>query len=295
MSPGRAKPFVATATEDELSSLTRDVAASHSAQIDHGDMQVPIPASSSISRGSEDSINTGAGVLQEESSECKSSYMLPGTAAPPSSSNPPSPPEKAQTETETGWLRSQVIAEKEEKKVIQSKLDELNKRKVKLERRLFVKSKECEKLEKEAQSTQKELNDEQKKHDDALQELRARKDEINSLQQCLQVKDGELKLEQEKLRAKQERDELITVIKETSKRIRALKEDWKKDRREFNEVREGKSIIENYLSWTDKDVKYYKEVEKRMKYLERQRTVAVVAFVVVIIPLVLAHVKRVYM
>ena len=290
MSPGRAKPFVATASEDELSSLTRDVAASHSAQIDRGDMQVPIPASSSSPRGSEDSINTGAGVLQEESSECKSSYMLPGTAVPPSSSsNAPSPPEKAQTETEAGWLRSQVTAEKEEKKAIQSKLDELNKRKEKLERRLFVKSKECEKLENEAQSTKKELNDEQKKYDDAMQELRARKDEIKSLKQSLQVKDGELKLEQ-KLRAKQEIAELNTVLDEISKRIRELKEDWKKDRREVNEVREDKSIIEKYLSWADKDVKYYKEVEKRIKSLETQRTVAVVAFVVFIIPLVLAHV-----
>ena len=192
----------------------------------------------------EDNINTGPSALKEESSEHKSSYLGSGTASPSPNAPPLSPDKKGQTDSETGWLQSLVMAEKEEKRKIQSKLDKLNNRKEKLEKRLFAKSKEYDKLENEAQSTHNEWENEQKKYDDAMRELRSRKDEIVSLKQ--RMKDGELELEEERQRAKWEITGLNTVLHETSKKMRALKEDFKMDRRELIEVHEDKVIIELY-------------------------------------------------
>ena len=254
-------------------------------------MQLPV-ASSSSPRGSEDSTNTGPSALEEENRERKSSFLVSGTAPPSPNAPPLSPDKKGQTESETGWLRSLVMAEKEEKRKIQSKLDKLNNRRIKLERRLSVKRKEYEILENEAQSTHNEWGNEQKKYNDAMREIRARKDEIESLKR--RMKDGELELEQERQRAKREVTGLNTVLHETSKKMRALKEDLKKDRREVNEVHEDKVIIELHLSWIKEDVKYFTEVEKRMKSLERQRLFALIVIVFIIVPLVVAHVAHVF-
>ena len=141
--------------------------------------------------------------------------------------------------------------------------------------------------------THNEWGKEQKKYEDAMRELRARKDEIESLKQ--RMKDGELELEQEGQRAKREVTGLNTVLHETSKKMRALKEDFKKDRREVNEVHEDKVIIELYLSWIKEDVKYFTEVEKRMKSLERQILFALIVIVFIIVPLVVAHVAHVFL
>lgn len=280
--PGKVKPFVAQATEEELSSsATRDVAASaptHS--------QPPFRMLSSP-RGSKDSIAASGGVQQEESSERKSSHLVPGTTP---SNPPPNTPEKSETETEAGWLRSLVMVEKEEKRKIQSKLDELHDRKGKLEKKFHTKNRKFEALEKEAKETQSQLIQEQQKYTRAMEELRAKKAENDALKQSLEKKDGELKMQKQKLTTQKSITELNRVLEETSRRIQELKEDWKKDRQEVNVAREEKVIIQNFLNWTDRDVKHYKGVVERIKSLEKQRNIALFVVVFIIIPLVIAHV-----